>query len=132
MDLTISLKQGKIETTLYEKLDNLHHYIVPHSAHPPGVLTGLILGNTIRIHSLCTNPAERNRLISLFYHRLLRRGYKPPDLDALFLRARQLAIEKETSTAEPPPAQHPTEHNVIFLHSQYHPNNPPSSALQAA
>eukprot|EP00957_Ditylum_brightwellii_P093788 7141450-Ditylum_brightwellii.AAC.1 len=35
MDLTITLKEGKITTTLFEKSLNLYLYILPHSAHPP-------------------------------------------------------------------------------------------------
>ena len=38
MDLTISITNGNISTSLFEKPLNLHLYIPPHSAHPPGLL----------------------------------------------------------------------------------------------
>ena len=44
MDLQISIVNNKIITDLYEKDLNLYLYILPHSAHPPGVLTVLVLG----------------------------------------------------------------------------------------
>eukprot|EP00957_Ditylum_brightwellii_P176354 13428588-Ditylum_brightwellii.AAC.1 len=36
MDLTMSIKNGKIQTKLFEKSLNLYLYIPPHLAHPPG------------------------------------------------------------------------------------------------
>ena len=53
MDMrTLTIVNGKIVTGLYEKALNLYLYIPPHSAHPPGVLTGLVLGNAHRIYTL--------------------------------------------------------------------------------
>ena len=42
MDLTITSKDNKIHTTLFEKHQNLHLYIPPGSAHPPGLINGII------------------------------------------------------------------------------------------
>ena len=44
LDITISIHNGIISTTLYDKVLNLYMYITPHSYHPPDVLTGSSLG----------------------------------------------------------------------------------------
>ena len=47
MDMTISInKSNKIEKTLFEKRLNLHLYIPPHSAHPLGLLPGIVYGSS--------------------------------------------------------------------------------------
>ena len=48
--MTISINNSnKIETTLFEKRLNLHLDILPHSAHPPGLLRGIVYGTLFRI-----------------------------------------------------------------------------------
>ena len=43
MDMTITINNSnKIETTIFEKKMNLHLYIPPHSAHPLGLLLGIV------------------------------------------------------------------------------------------
>ena len=43
MDMTITINNSnRIETTIFEKKMNLHLYIPPHSAHPPGLLPGIV------------------------------------------------------------------------------------------
>ena len=58
MDMTIAIRGDWIVTLLYEKAMNLYLYIPPHSAHPPGVLTGLVSGNILQIHLLCSEQDD--------------------------------------------------------------------------
>ena len=129
MDLTITIDGQTINTTLYEKKLNIHQYTTLGSAHLPGVLTGLVLGNTHQIYSLCTQQKERERLISLFYHILIHWGYKPNALDPLFQRAQ----DNSRTLTENEPVERTTNkdlsHDTIFIHSAYHPDNPSSSQL---
>ena len=53
MDLSLLIKDNKIHTTLYKKEMNLHLYISPASAHPPGLITGMIKGMIHQINALC-------------------------------------------------------------------------------
>ena len=60
MDMTISInKSNCIETTLFEKRLNLHLYIPPHSAHPPGLLPGIVYGTLVRIFTLCSDNEDK-------------------------------------------------------------------------
>ena len=59
MDLTISIHKGKITTSLFEKPLNLHLYIPPHSAHPPGLLPGIVHSTLFRIFTLCSDPNDQ-------------------------------------------------------------------------
>jgi hypothetical protein len=122
MDLTITISANRIMTRLYEKAMNLYLYIPPHSAHPPGVLSGLVYGNIFRIQRLCSEEYDRLRLTKEFYQRLLVRGYKSSQISPLFLKAQLNATQ----------CRQPKElgSNTAFLHVPYHPNNPPSHQLQ--
>eukprot|EP00957_Ditylum_brightwellii_P148309 11291459-Ditylum_brightwellii.AAC.1 len=66
MDLTITIKDGKITTKLYEKSLNLYLYIPPHSAHPPGVLNGIIFDQIHCIFTLCSERADISQ--SVIHH----------------------------------------------------------------
>jgi hypothetical protein len=70
MDLTLTIQGNSIVSTLFEKQTNLHLYIPPHLAHPPGNLTGLVLGMSYRIHRLCTNPNDIKTKVKQLYNRL--------------------------------------------------------------
>jgi hypothetical protein len=122
MDLTIEIKDHRLTTTLYQKAMNLYLYIPPHSAHPPGVLTGLIYGSIFRIQRLCSEETDRNRLKKEFYQRLLVRGYKPDDIKPLFTKAEANASKNKQEV--------PNTRDQVFLHLPYHPNNPRSRNIQ--
>ena len=109
-------------------------YIPPHSAHPPGVLTGLVIGNCHRIHSLCSDPDDKHTLLKQFFSRLRARGYASDTLAPLFHRAHLLSL------ATPPPSINidPIDESEekmkrrIFFHLEYHPDSPKSPLLQEA
>ena len=130
LDISISIRPGNVlHTTLFEKSLNLYLYIPPHSAHPPGVLTGLVIGNCHRIHTLCSDPADKSSHLRQFMTRLLARGYSYSTLHPLFIRARNLALNPPAIT----PISTEVEDNKrrIFFHLEYHPDSPRSPELQS-
>ena len=68
MDMTITINNSNmIETTLFKKRLNLHLYIPPHSAHPPGLLPGIVYSTLFRIFTLCsceTDKIQRTKVFS--------------------------------------------------------------------
>ena len=74
--MTILIHEDRIITSLYEKSMNLYLYIPPHSAHPPGVLSRLVSGNILWIHSLCREQDDINLSMKQLSARLPVRGYQ--------------------------------------------------------
>jgi hypothetical protein len=87
MDLRLKIEGKKIVTSLFAKPMALHLYIPPHSCHAPGVLLGIVFGNVLRIHQLCSRAANIVRELKLFFHRLLDQGYQSLQLTPLFQQA---------------------------------------------
>lgn len=134
MDMTISISNGGIETTLFEKKQNLYLYIPPSSAHPPGMISGLIFGGVLRIERLCSKKEDvENKLVQL-YRRLLRRGYTPSKLIPLFVKARAnakayLARSERGHALVREERKHAAKRRVFF-HVKYHPQDPTSQEIQ--
>ena len=84
MDLTLSIADGRVTTSLYEKPSNLHLYIPPHSCHPPGLLPGVVHGMIFCIFTLCSDPADMKARTIAFFRHLQRRSYQPTALRLLF------------------------------------------------
>jgi hypothetical protein len=131
MDLTISIHDGRIQTTLYSKALNLYLYIPPHSAHPPGVLNGLVFGVVHWSFTLCSDHQEGTQLCKEFYRCLIIRGYKPQTLCPLFAKASTKALAYTGSSNHSQPITVNAVSDSIFFHLRYHPNDPPSCQLQA-
>jgi hypothetical protein len=85
MDLRLKVDGKKITSSLYAKPMALHLYIPPHSCHVPGVLSGLVFGNVLRIHQLCSNGKDVVKEIKLLLH--MDRGYQLSKLTPLFQQA---------------------------------------------
>jgi hypothetical protein len=66
-DLTISIKNCQLETTIFEKALTFYVCIPPSSAHPPGILTGLSRGNVLCILTLCLNSDDVKKLLTIFF-----------------------------------------------------------------
>jgi hypothetical protein len=123
LDLTLTLNHQRIVTRLYEKPLNLYLYIPPHSAHPPGILRGMITGYITRVFRLTTTKTDCEASIRTFFRRLCDRGYTPCRLRPLFHDALKRA---QTSRCKPSD----DNEERIFLHLEYHPYDPPSRVLQ--
>jgi hypothetical protein len=136
MDLTISISgDGAISTTLYEKEQNLYLYLPPHSSHPKGVRKSLINGQILRIRRLCSSQSDADSFVKRFLTRLTERGHAEESLLPLFSRAEENAKQYLSRT----PAEHAAIRSTkeraarrqVYLHLDFHPEDPPSHELQS-
>ena len=84
LDLSITLTNGVIHTTIYEKPQNLYLYIPPSSCHAPGILKGLIFGAANRAKTICSDSADRLPFMEKTFYRLINRGHSPAALKPIF------------------------------------------------
>ena len=128
LDLTVTLEpDGTITTSTFIKPMNLHLYIPPKSAHPPGVLKSLIYGNLQRFWTQNTNKEDYISHTSAFFQHLLHRGYDPETLAPIF----EAAAEKMDSPTNTNPTQRDA-HSNTFLHWEYHPTGISRHAIRHA
>jgi hypothetical protein len=127
LDVTILLRHDyTIETCLFEKALNLYLYLPAHSAHPPGILKGLICGMFYRIQRLTSDPTARLEQTRRLYKRLRLRGHSAATLQPLF----ETAVIKTQQQKPPSLPIPPTTFSPLFLHVPFHPCDPPSQHLQ--
>ena len=134
MDLTISIVGDHIETTLFEKSLALYQYIPPSSAHPPGLLNGLVIGQVLRFHQLCTSISDVHDKMRLLHRRLMQRGYSEVKLFPYFLQGLAVArrflalpLEQRLESKKLPRP----DPSLIFFHLKFHSQDPISSSIQA-
>jgi len=87
LDLSLSIKEGRITTTTFQKPLNLYLYIPPLSAHPPSCLKGLISGEIYRYWKQNTEETDFISITTNFVLRLLQRGHQLENLRPLLQSA---------------------------------------------
>ena len=139
LDLTIFRDESdSLITKTFEKPLNLHLYIPSHSAHPPGVLHGMIFGNLWRFKNQNSRRSDYLAVAKRFYSHLLARGYSEDKIKPIFLKAARIFEEKllkqKVNHRE---QQRCNEFELrkerkerIFLHFQYHPKDVSRQRIQ--
>ena len=135
LDMNITIQpDGKLETVLYEKPMALYLFIPPHSAHPPGVLTSHVYGNILRIFRLNSNEKDVIQDSVTFFRRFLERGHNCDILKPLFLKAitnaRKFLNTSNEARATLKLQQAEEARRRLYLHIEYHPQNPPPHQIQ--
>jgi len=92
---------------------NLHLYIPPTSAHPPGVQKSLIFGNLQRYWKQNTYITDFIDIAKQFAHRLIARGYEKETIKKIFKEAAKKLdnFAKATKSTD----------DTLYLHWTWHP-----------
>jgi hypothetical protein len=131
LDLTILIDhEHRLQTRTFQKAMNLYLYLCPSSAHPPGVLKGLIFGSVRRFWLQNSDPKDYCKVIQDLYQHLCSRGHSTEKLDPLFHEA----AAKVDSIQLKKPLRAPnsianTRARPLFFHLQYHPLEIPNSII---
>ena len=75
LDLTLSINNGKIITTTYQKAMNLYLYLPPSSAHPRSCIKGTIFGPINHYYTQNTYRKDYIEFVVLLYQRILEQGW---------------------------------------------------------
>jgi hypothetical protein len=122
MDLTIRIDPTTRHLTFetFQKTMNLYLYIPPNSAHPEGLLRGLIFGRMRAYWIQNTDKKNFVRMARLLCQRLMARGYSKLLLMPLFTEAAKRVSHE--SNNEPALGIVPKkEEKPIFFHLPFHP-----------
>ena len=84
-DWTIMLNNGRITAKIYQKTINLYLYIPPHSAHPPGMIKGVIFGILRHYFEQNSDKKDFIYVTKLFFKGLIARGWDPATIKPIFL-----------------------------------------------
>jgi hypothetical protein len=120
MDPTLTLDDGRIHSSLYEKDFNHYMSIPPHSAHPPGVTLGLIYGLAFRIITLCSDESNILTKLRESICHLLRSGYAADEIKPLFHQAIANAHQYDGSSSN----GRTVDNRSILFKIHYHPQDP--------
>ena len=111
----------------YSKNHLISTYTYPPSAHPPGLLPGIVHSTLFRIFTLCSDPDDQLLRTKVFFKRLQARCYKSNQIKPLFLKA----IARAKLYSGPNDTTN-NDHTTVIFHLPYHPNDPPSHQIQQA
>jgi hypothetical protein len=109
----------RIRTKTYEKPMNLHLYIPPASAHPPGVLKSIIFGNLQRYRWHNSSTDDYIAQVRRFAERLVARGHSQETVRQNCLEAAKSIDTIERAGRLRRDDADPS--NTLFFHWEYHP-----------
>lgn len=75
---------GVLDFRTYQKPQNRYLYLAPNSFHRRDIFKSMILSEIHRYRLTCSNDNDFDRMRSLFYQRLIDRGYNPDYLNCIF------------------------------------------------
>ncbi|OCT99352.1 hypothetical protein XELAEV_18005130mg [Xenopus laevis] len=71
LDTTIYIKNGTIQTSLYQKPTGRPAYLMWDSFHPHDIKKSIVFSQALRYNQICANLDDRNKNISIPYGKLL-------------------------------------------------------------
>ena len=80
LDVTISLKHGKLKITLLTKPRDFHFYLNTSSCHPSHVLKNIPKGQFIRLRRICSRKSDYLLNSEILCKKFIERGFHEKEL----------------------------------------------------
>ena len=135
LDLTITIENNQLVFKTYQKAFNLYQYISPSSAHPPGMMRGIVYGLMRKYKRQNTNISDYNKMAHLLFKRHVARGWDRATFKEYILAAdtklrnnppQPTIVAMDTTTVE----ETTSNRDHLFLHLQYHPRDIPRQMIR--
>ena len=117
-------------TRTYQKPINLYQYITPNSAHPPGMIKGVVHGLLRRYYRQNTYREDYWKMAMLLYKRLKARGWDRATLGPIFIAAHEKICSQPLQNHISQSNETLSNREQIIIHMEYHPDDIPRRKVQ--
>ena len=127
LDISVTLNNGELTTSLYCKPTDSHNYLLYSSEHPRHLLRGIPYSQFLRVRRICSNISDfRQNSLMLATH-FVRRGYPLKLISEALKRAEAQDRPTLISRNAPSTTPKPKKDNDLsfFLVITHNPENPP-------
>ena len=128
LDLTINIENNRIRTRTYQKAMNLYQYIPPRSAHPRGMMKGIIYGLMRNYWRQNTRAEDYQEMALLLFQRHVARGWNQSVMRDFILQADAKLQSATPSRSSQAPSLSNKER--LFIHLEFHPNDISRNAVR--
>ena len=134
LDLTLTIKGRRIVTKTFQKPNNPHLYLPPHSAHPSSTIHGTIYGLLRTYYRQNTYYSDFLKISRQLFIRHVHQGWDQAVLRKIFASAlNKLKHQLENPPAPPNPDDVDTKkvsRKQLFFHMTFHPNDIPRRTIR--
>ena len=123
LDLLMSIRNGRLETTVYSKPTDGHLYLHNDSCHPRSTKLGVEKGVALRLRRICSTDDEFDRKSKKYMALLANRKHSPKDIIQNFKNAKEMTRDEARTK------RIPCEEKKHRFFTEFNPNSPNISKI---
>ena len=112
LDVKVMLLNGRLETDLYVKPTDKHHYLLKSSCHPSHTKQSIPFSMALRLRRICSTDEFFNTRSDALTSHLIKRGYKYRFVKDEIDKVRQIPRSRALKTSTKKDTQSPTEFHL--------------------
>ena len=100
LDVTITLKDGEVQTDLYSKPTDMHQYLAVSSCYPRHCKQAIPYGQVLRLRRICSEEHQFKQRTTELKQYLIRRGHNPAQVQQSIDKAAAVPRESALQPSE--------------------------------